>query len=425
MSLLNISKNNTRAIYDYLEGRGKRFFSFLLFAGPALIAAIAYVDPGNYATNIEAGSKYGYKLLWVVLIANIIAMLFQSMSARIGIVTNKNLAELCRDNLKTSLTIPMWIVSEISAIATDLAEFIGGAIGFSILFHLPLIIGMCIIAVITYAILWLERYGYRVIEITVGAFVVAICICYLLELFIAPVDWLKVGLHAFKPDIPSSEALFISVGIIGATVMPHAIYLHSGLMPVRTNELSDAHKHKLIKYSNIEVIIALTMAGVVNMAMVIMAASSFHSNGRIVTEIQDAYTSLWPLLGGAAAGLYLVSLLMSGISSSVVGTMAGQIIMQGFVGFTIPLWLRRLVTIIPSFIVVALGLNATKSLVASQVVLSIALPLPMIALCYFTSSKKIMGQFVNNKLLTIAAIVGASIVLFLNVVLIYQTFTGV
>lgn len=425
MSLLNISTKNTAAMYDFMEGRRRGILSFLLFAGPALIAAIAYVDPGNYATNIEAGSKYGYSLLWIVLLANLIAMLFQSMSARLGIVTSKNLAEVCRDNFKPVLTIPMWIISEISAMATDLAEFIGGAIGFSLLFHLPLMVGMFIVALLTYAILILERYGYRTIEITIGAFVIAICMCYLLELFIAPVDWMSVGLHCFKPEMPNTEALFISVGIIGATIMPHAIYLHSGLMPIRTDGVDNRQKKKLIKYSNIEVIIALSMAGIVNMAMVIMASSAFYNSGHVVTEIEDAYNSLRPLLGGAAASLYLFSLLMSGVSSSVVGTMAGQIIMQGFVGFRIPLWLRRLITIVPAFIVVAMGLNATNSLVASQVVLSISLPIPMIALCYFTSSKKIMGQFVNNRLLNIFAIAATVLILFLNFVLIYQSIFGV
>lgn len=424
MSLINISKKNTKAMYEFMEGRKRNFMSFLLFAGPAVIAAIAYVDPGNYATNIEAGSKYGYTLLWVVLLANLIAMMFQAMSARLGIVTNKNLAELCRDHFKLSLVIPMWIISEISAIATDLAEFIGGAIGFSLLFHLPLMAGMFITAILTYAILILERYGYRTIEIIIGLFVAAICACYILELFISPVDWASVGLHTFKPEMPNSDALFISVGIVGATVMPHVIYLHSGLMQARTNDLNNKQKQKLIKYSNIEVIIALSMAGIVNMAMVIMAASAFHGSTHIVTEIEDAYQTLWPLLGGFAASLYLVSLLLSGVSSSVVGTMAGQIIMQGFVGFNIPIWLRRLITIVPAFIVVAMGLNATNSLVASQVVLSLALPIPLIALCYFTASKKIMGQFANSKILNILAVIGTIIILFLNFVLIYQTFIG-
>lgn len=424
MNLTNISKKNTKAMYDFMNGRKRGFTSFLLFAGPALIAAIAYVDPGNYATNIEAGSKYGYTLLWVVLLANLTAMMFQAMSARLGIVTNKNLAEMCRDNFKKSAVIPMWIISEIAAIATDLAEFIGGAIGFSLLFHLPLFVGMFITAILTYAILILERYGYRTMEIIIGAFVSTICICYIIELFIAPVDWASVGLHAFKPLMPNKDALFISVGIIGATVMPHAIYLHSGLIPIRTNSLDINQKRKLIKYSNLEVIIALSMAGVVNMAMVIMAASAFHGNGHVVTEIEDAYKSLRPLLGGAAATLYLLSLLLSGISSSVVGTMAGQLIMQGFVGFNIPLWARRLITIIPAFIVVAMGYDATTSLVASQVVLSLALPIPLIALCYFTASKKIMGTFANSKILNILAIIGTIIILGLNFVLIYQTFTG-
>ena len=226
------------------------------------------------------------------------------------------------------------------------------------------------------------------------------------------------------PSIANQDALLISVGIVGATVMPHAIYVHSGLMPDRIDNPTDHEKSKLIKYSNLEVIIALSIAGMVNMAMVIMAAGAFHSTGHIVTEIEDAYKTLWPLLGGAAAVLYLTSLLMSGISSSVVGTMAGQMIMQGFVGFNIPIWLRRAITITPSFIVVALGYNTTQLLVISQVVLSLALPIPVIALYYFTRSEKVMGRFANSSLVNILSVISAVIILVLNVVLIYQTLTG-
>lgn len=424
MSILNLSDRATHGISEFLAGRKRGYLSFLVLIGPALIAAVAYVDPGNFATNIEAGSKYGYSLLWIVLLANIVAMLFQAMTAKLGIVTNQNLAELCRQHFRPSLVIVMWIVSEIAAIATDLAEFIGGAVGFSLLFHFPLMVGMIITALITCAILYLERYGFRAMEIVVGLFVSVICVCYLLELLIAPVNWASVGLHSFKPEMPNLEALFISVGIIGATVMPHAIYLHSGLMQNRIKTDSNEDKLQLIKYSNREVIVALSLAGMVNMAMVIMAASTFHSQHTVVTAIEEAYHTLGPLLGQAAATIFLISLLVSGVSSSVVGTMAGQLIMQGFVGFHIPVWVRRFVTMVPSFIVVALGIDATRSLVASQVILSLALPIPMLALCYFAGSSRIMGDFANKGLLKIVALGATMLILALNFVLIYQTIAG-
>lgn len=424
MSILNLSDRATHGISEILAGRKRGYLSFLFLVGPALIASVAYVDPGNFATNIEAGSKYGYSLLWIVLLANVVAMLFQAMAAKLGIVTNKNLAQLCREHFRPSVVIAMWIISEIAAIATDLAEFIGGAVGFSLLFNFPLMVGMIITALITCAILWLERYGFRAMEIIVGLFVGVICFCYLLELFIAPVDWASVGLHCFKPEMPNLDALFISVGIIGATVMPHAIYLHSGLMQNRVTTSSNEQKARLVKYSNREVIVALGLAGMVNMAMVILAAGAFHTQNTVVTGIEQAYHTLGPLLGGAAASIFLLSLLASGVSSSVVGTMAGQLIMQGFVGFHIPVWVRRFVTMVPSFVVVALGLDATRSLVASQVVLSIALPIPMLALCYFAGSSKIMGAFVNRPFLKLMALIATALILILNFVLIWQSLTG-
>ena len=417
-----MTDRTTLAIRDVLAGRRRGPRSALLFVGPAVIASIAYMDPGNFATNIQAGSQFGYTLLWVVLMANLIAMLFQSLSAKLGIVTGRNLAELCRDQVSPVPRYAMWAVSEVAAMATDLAEFLGGAIGLSLLFGLPLIYGMAVTALVTYGILMFEGRGFRPMELIIGALVAVIGLCYLIEMFIAPVAWREVGLGLVTPSMPDAAALTITVGIIGATVMPHAVYLHSGLTQSRAPARDAAERRLLLRFSNREVVIALALAGLVNMAMVIMAAAAFHQGHSDVAEIETAYRTLTPLLGGAAAAVFLVSLLVSGISSSVVGTMAGQMIMQGFVGFRIPIWLRRLVTMVPAFVIVAMGVNATQALVYSQVVLSFALPIPMVALVLFTRRRDIMGEFANSRLTDVAAIAGAVVVLSLNAVLLLQTF---
>src|SRR6195256_1824359 len=336
-------------------GGGSRWRSPLLFAGPAVVASIAYMDPGNFATNIQAGAKYGYGLLWVVLLANLVAMLFQALSAKLGIVTGRNLAELCREQFPQPVVLAMWVVSEIAAMATDLAEFLGGAIGLSLLFHMPLFTGMVVTGIVTYGILMFEGLGFRPIELIIGGMVSLIGLCYLVEMFIAPVDWIAAATHTVVPPIADAGALLLAVGIIGATVMPHAVYLHSGLTQARTPVRDDGDRRMVLRFSNQEVVVALAFAGLVNMAMVIMASSAFHAGHGEVAEIETAYHTLTPLLGAGAAGVFLLSLIASGLSSSTVGTMAGQVIMQGFVGFRIPLRLRRLVTMAPSFAIVALG----------------------------------------------------------------------
>jgi manganese transport protein len=399
-----------------------RWRSPLLFAGPAVVASIAYMDPGNFATNIGAGARYGYALLWVVLLANLTAMLFQAMSAKLGIVTGRNLAELCRENFPKPMVWALWIVSEVAAMATDLAEFLGAAIGLSLLLHIPLMAGMAVTAVITYGILMSESRGFRPIEIIIGSLVVAIVLCYLTEMFIAPIDWRAAGRGLVVPELPDVGALTLAVGIVGATIMPHAIFLHSGLTQNRAPGRNDRERRLLVRFSNIEVLVALGVAGLVNMAMVIMAASAFHAGHSDVGEIETAYKTLTPLLGPAAGGAFLTALLASGLSSSAVGTMAGQMIMQGFVGFRIPVLVRRLVTMIPAFVVVWLGVNSTNALVLSQVVLSIALPAPVIALLIFTSRKDIMGAFANSRLTNAAATLGALVILVLNAVLLLQAF---
>src|SRR5271156_4770504 len=414
---MTVTDRTVEGIREVLAGK-MRWHSPLLFAGPAVIASIAYMDPGNFATNIQAGARYGYELLWVVLLANVIAMLFQGLSAKLGIVAGRTLAELCRDHFPRPVVWGMWVVSEIAAMATDLAEFLGGAIGLSLLFHFPLLAGMIVTAIVTYGLLMSETYGFRPLELIIGSNVGIICLCYLVEMFIAPVDWAAAAFHTVTPQIADAEALLLAVGIIGATVMPHAIYLHSGLMQARVPARDNTERRKILRFSNREVVIALAVAGLVNMAMVMMASSAFHAGHPEVAQIETAYYTLTPLLGAAAAAVFLVSLIASGVSASTVGTMAGQMIMQGFVGFRIPIWLRRVVTMVPAFVVVALGANATNALVISQVVLSLALPLPMISLIIFTSRRDIMGVFVNGTLTRMVAMIGTPVVLVLNIVLI-------
>ena len=413
-----------RALREAIAGRRSRLATTWLFAGPAVVASIAYIDPGNFATNIQAGARYGYSLLWVVLAANLVAMLFQALSAKLGIVTGRNLAELSRAYFPQPIPILMWIASEIAAMATDLAEFLGGSIGLSLLFGMPLLSGMAATAIITYAILMFGGARFRRIELSIGAFVAVIGICYLIEVLIVPVDWGAAARGMITPQIADGDALMIAVGIVGATVMPHAIYLHSGLTQSRMMLFSDEERARVLRFSNREVFLALCVAGGINMAMVMMAAAAFNSGYPEVAEIETAYHTLTPLLGAGAAVAFLVSLIASGFSSSVVGTLGGQVIFQGFFRKAIPVWVRRLVTMAPAFVVVAMGVGATKALVVSQVILSLALPVPMIALLILSSDKLIMGRFANGRLTRAAATAGAGLIVLLNTVLLYETFFG-
>ena len=411
-------------VREVLAGRRRGLLAMLALGGPAVVTSVAYVDPGNFATNIQAGAMYGYTLLWVVAAANLIAMLFQAMSAKIGIVTGHNLAELCRLHFPAPVVWAMWGASEVAAMATDLAEFLGGAIGLSLLLHLPLLAGMAVTAIVTYALLMLDNRGFRPLELVIGGLVAMIGACYLVELFIAPPDWAATAVGSVVPRLPDSGAVTLAVGIVGATVMPHAIYLHSGLTQARTLPRDDAERRKLVRYSNLEVVLALTFAGAVNAAMVMMAAAAFHAGHPEVAEIETAYHTLAPLLGAAAAAIFLVALMASGISSSVVGTMAGQLIMQGFLRRHIPVWLRRLVTMLPAFAVVAAGLDATRCLVISQVVLSLVLPVPMVALLVLSRRPAVMGAFVAGRVTSTVALAAAGLTLVLNMVLLVQIWTG-
>jgi manganese transport protein len=417
----SLSQRTADAAKRSLGGRSGPL-GILPFIGPAVVASIAYMDPGNFATNIQAGAGFGYMLLWVVVLANVVAMLFQALSARLGIASGRSLPALCRDHFPRPVVAGMWVTSEIAAMATDLAESIGAAIGISVLFHLPLLVGLLITFAITWGLLTFQGRGFRPIELIITGFVGVIALSYLIELFIAPPDWGSAAYHSVVPMLHGAHSVTLAVGIVGATVMPHAIYLHSALMPGRVTTRTDAERQRVISYSNKEVLIALTLAGLINMAMVAMAATMFHRGHADIAEIQAAYHTLLPLMGVLAAGAFMTSLLASGLSSSVVGTMAGQVIMQDFVGFRIPLWVRRLVTMIPAIVVVALGVDATQALVISQVVLSMVLPIPMIALVTLVRRPAILGRFAIGRGTWLLAMGMTGLVVFLNIILLLQTF---
>ena len=408
-----------------LDGRRQGLRALLPFIGPSFIASVAYIDPGNFATNIQGGSQFGYNLLWVILLANLMAMLLQGLSAKLGIATGRNLAELCREEFPTPIVYAMWISSEVGAMATDVAEFLGASLGLNLLLHVPLLPATLLTGVATYAVLTLQRYGARSLEAVIGALVGVIAVSYLIETILSRPDWGQVGYHTFVPYL-SSSSLFVSVGIIGATVMPHVIYLHSALMQDRIVPRTEREARRIFRFTIPDVVIAMSAAGLINMAMLYMAAATFHKHGLTsVGDIQSAYHTLTPLLGSAASVIFAVSLLASGLSSSAVGTMAGQVIMQGFVGFSIPIHVRRLVTMAPTVGIVALGINPTQTLVFSQVVLSAVLPVPVIALTLFTCRPRLMGVLTNRRGTTLLAALCTVLILSLNILLLGQTVGGV
>ncbi len=404
------------------KGWVKRLLPFL---GPAFIACVAYIDPGNFATNVQGGSEFGLMLLWVIVAANVMAMLLQTLSAKLGIATGKNLAEHCREQLPRWLVIVMWIVAEIAAMATDLAEFLGATLGFSLLFGIPLWVGVILTAVATVIILSLERFGFRPLEAVITALVGVIAVSYIVEMVLVRPPLGQVLLHSVVPRLAGTESALLAVGILGATVMPHVIFLHSSLTQSRIVVKEPRKLKRLLRFEITDVAIAMGLAGIINMAMLIMAAQTFHVHGMTnIATIEDAHKTLVPLLGSAASWIFAISLLASGLSSSSVGTMAGQVIMQGFIHRQIPAWIRRLVTMVPSVVVIVLGIDPTRALVLSQVVLSFALPFPVIPLIFFTRSKDMMGVLVNKPLTTIAGGLAAAVILGLNVYLLYQTFAG-
>lgn len=371
--------------------------------GPAFIASVAYVDPGNFATNIQAGSKYGYTLLWVIVASNMMAMLIQALSAILGIATGLNLAEQCRRHFARPIVWTMWVIMELVAISTDLAEFLGAALGLNLLLGIPLLTGAILTAIATFLILGLERYGFRPLEAVITAMVGVIAVCYLIETVLDRPDWGQVITGAVIPGFGGSDGVLLATGILGATVMLHVIFLHSALTQRRIIVRNPAKLKRLFHFELADVFIAMGIAGLVNMAMLIMAAATFHRQGMTeVGTIEAAHLTLQPLLGKAAGWVFGISLLAAGLSSSTVGTSAGQVVMQGFLHRHIPIWIRRLVTIIPSIIVIAMAFDPTRTLVISQVVLSFGLPFAVIPLIIITRRKDIMGGLVNRSLTTYA-----------------------
>ncbi len=416
-----------RAANEVLSGKSdKGFFHRLLpFLGPAFIACVAYIDPGNFATNIQGGASFGYMLVWVIVASNLMAMLIQTLSAKLGIATGFNLAEMCRERFPQPVVWGMWVLAEVVAMATDLAEFLGAAIGFQLLFHIPLIWGGILTALVTFIILGLQRYGFRPMEAVITALVGVIALCYVIETLLDRPAWGDIAYHAVVPQLAGTESILLASGILGATVMPHVIYLHSALTQGRIVTRSPQLLKKLLRFEMIDVIIAMGLAGLVNAAMLIMAASTFFRAGLSdVGTIEEAYKTLTPLLGQASSWVFAVSLLVSGLSSSTVGTMAGQVIMQGFLRWHIPIWIRRTVTMLPALLVIIIGLEPTRTLVLSQVVLSFGIPFALVPLVMFTRRKDLMGVLVNRRLTTMIASVVAALIISLNIFLLYQTFFG-
>ena len=415
------------AAEEILAGQSKKGLMgrLLPFMGPAFIAAIAYVDPGNFATNIQGGAQFGYTLLWVIVGSNLMAMLIQSLSAKLGIASGLNLAEQCREHFPQPVVIVMWLLMELVAIATDLAEFLGAALGFNLLFGIPLLPAGLLTAATTFVILGLERYGFRPLEAVITAFIGVIAACYLVEVLLGRPDWGQIAVHAVIPQFNGTESILLASGILGATVMPHVIFLHSALTQGRIVTREPGQLRRLYRFERVDIVVAMGVAGLVNMAMLITAAAAFHAGGfSNVGSIEEAYVTLQPLLGRASGVVFALALLASGLSSSSVGTMAGQVIMQGFIRRHVPPWLRRLVTMTPALIVIAIGLDPTRTLVISQVVLSFGLPFAVIPLVYFTSQRTIMGVLVNRRATAVAASLVAALIVSLNVYLLLQTLFG-
>lgn len=396
----------------------------LKYLGPAFIVSVAYIDPGNFATNISGGSKFNYSLIWVILWSNLMAIFLQTISAKLGIATGRNLPEMCAKVFNRKINWFLWVIAELAAMATDLAEFLGGTLGLYLLFKIPLIYSGLLTGIITFIIVYLEKYGQRVVEWVISILVAVICIAYGMELFFAKPDWMQVAIHTVIPSFPDGEALLIAVGMLGATVMPHVIYLHSQLVQCRNTHLGYEEKKKHLKMEKLDIVLAMNIAFIVNAAMVIVSAAVFFRNGIAVDSIEQAHRTLEPLLGVLSSGAFGIALLASGLSSSAVGTMAGQTIMKGFVGLNIPLDLRRFITMIPALTIITCGINPMKALVISQVTLSFALPAAIIPMLLIAKRKDLMGKFANKPVTNVVGWIITSIIIAMNNFLLYFTFTG-
>jgi manganese transport protein len=413
------ASDDTPSPLGLLLARG-RFRATLAMLGPAFVASIAYVDPGNFATNVQGGARYGYLLLWVVLVANLMAMLTQYLSAKLGIATDRNLPELCRERFPRLVTWGLWIQAEVMAMSTDIAEFLGAALGLNLIFGVPLLPAGLITAVIAFGILALQTRGYRRFELAITALLAIVLAGFLYEA-------LRVGpsvhesLRGLLPGLSGPDSIYLAVGIIGATVMPHAIYLHSALTQSRISYRDDSERRIGLRFARIDVVIALGLAGLVNLAMLAVAAKLFHTPSLSgLTTITQAHHELGRLVGGGAALAFAVALLASGASSSSVGTYSGQVVMAGFVNLRIPLVVRRAVTMVPALIVLALGVSPTSALILSQVVLSFGIPFALVPLVILTGRRDVMGVQVNRRLTGVVAYGVAGLITALNLFLIYK-----
>jgi manganese transport protein len=408
-----------------LKGERRGIRKLWPFLGPAFVAAVAYVDPGNFATNISAGAQFGYLLLWVILCSNLMAMLIQSMSAKLGIATGKNLPEVCRERFPKPVSLGLWVQAEIIAMATDLAEFIGAALALNLLFGIPLFPAGLITAVGAFAILALQRRGFRPLEAAISSMVGVIVLAFAFQMFYAQPEGERILAGLFTPQFAGTDSVLLAAGILGATVMPHVIYLHSALTQRRVMGRTDEEKKKIFRFEQVDVVIAMAIAGTINASMLIMAAALFYQSG--VTDVGDidvAFEQLGVQVSSFSATLFGVGLLASGFSSSSVGTMSGQVVMQGFINRRIPLFLRRLITMAPALVVLAVGLNPSRALVISQVVLSFGIPFALIPLLIFCRNRNVMGVLTNHRLTTAVATVVVTLIVSLNVFLLYQTFFG-
>ena len=411
-----------------LGGRSGRrgVLRVLPFLGPAFIAAIAYVDPGNFATNITAGAKYGYLLIWVIVVSNLMAMLIQALSAKVGIATGRNLPELIRERAPGPITLGLWLIAEAVAIATDLAEFLGAALGIYLLLGIPLLPAGVLTGIITLVILLLQRRGVRPLEAVITGFIAVIGVCYLVELILGRPDFGAAGGAIIRPRFDGADSLVLATGMLGATVMPHVIYLHSALTQDRVRTRGDQERRQVFRFELVDIGIAMTLAGLINASMLLMAAVAYWGKGDLADNdvITHAYRTLTPILGGSASIFFAISLIASGLSSSTVGTLAGQTIMAGFLGWNTPLWVRRAVTMVPALVVIAIGVDPARTLIISQVVLSFGIPFALVPLIIYTANRRLMGSLTSRRATTIAASAVAALIIALNIVLVWQTLVG-
>jgi manganese transport protein len=418
-----LSVHATTSPLRAVRARGRVRGKLAMF-GPAFVAAVAYIDPGNFATNIAGGAKYGFLLVWVILAANLMAMLVQYLSAKVGIATGRNLPELCREHFPRPVTWGLWVQAELVAIATDLAEFVGAAIALNLLFGVPPFLAGLMTAVVAFAILGLQQRGYRRFELAIAGFLGIVCLGFLYDLSQVDVDT-GAFLGGFVPGFEGTDSVLLAVGILGATVMPHVVYLHSALTQNRIRARDDAERRTLLRYQRADVMVAMAVAGAINMTMLVVAASLFHTSGLTgIDTIEGAHAGFERLIGGGAALAFAIALLASGLSSSSVGTYAGQVVMQGFIDRRIALFLRRAITMAPALVVLAIGVDATDTLVVSQVVLSFGIPFALVPMILLTRRTDVMGALVNRRGTTIVASIVATLIISLNLFLLEQTFLG-